>query len=312
MKASDLLLSSEVSPKGEFMLPLMAYAAGDAFGVSYEFRKEKVEVDTKVIGQRNDWPLGGVSDDTLLSLITISTAEIGDPDGSSVRFLEQLRAEIPNLRGLGPTTRAALGMKVSSDEAGVVGNTNGGMMRTSLLGLAYDTEHHPARREMVAAVARATHRNDQAVACALIGSALYSNALASKLGQSSTAFEPLETVFDEVEAVTISHFTGPEAVKFLESWSVTDKGVSLDPWETLAAVVWVLEHSGSLLDTYRLSCELGGDTDTVAALSSGLFAASRGDLSEFFAIPWIDDVKWDEVTGLAAAAAKLERMRSLK
>lgn len=113
MKASDLLLSSEVSPKGEFMLPLMAYAAGDAFGVSYEFRKEKVEVDTKVIGQRNDWPLGGVSDDTLLSLITISTAEIGDPDGSSVRFLEQLRAEIPNLRGLGPTTRAALGMKVS-------------------------------------------------------------------------------------------------------------------------------------------------------------------------------------------------------
>ena len=62
---------------------VLAYAAGDAFGVAYEFLPEPVPVDVTSIGARADWPYGGVSDDTLLSLLTIATATVDDPEGSA-------------------------------------------------------------------------------------------------------------------------------------------------------------------------------------------------------------------------------------
>ena len=51
---------------------LLAFAGGDAIGVEYEIH-DAPPVQIERMGTRDDWPWGGVSDDTLLSLITIET-----------------------------------------------------------------------------------------------------------------------------------------------------------------------------------------------------------------------------------------------
>lgn len=77
---------------------LLAFAAGDAIGVEYEIQEVKKPVQINRMGTRDDWPFGGVSDDTLLSLITIQTFAETTIDHAKVRFLENLKAAVPNLR----------------------------------------------------------------------------------------------------------------------------------------------------------------------------------------------------------------------
>jgi len=64
----------------------------------------------------------------------------------------------------------------------------------------------------------------------------------------------------------------------------------LDPLETLSAVYWTVTHAESALDSYRIACELGGDTDTVAALATGLVAARDPIECGLLKISWLDEV----------------------
>ena len=111
--------------------PLLAYAAGDAFGVYYEFLQETPQEIPQVLLPKDGWPFGGVSDDTLLSILTIKSLTKKTPAEAAEFFLEQLREAVPRLRGLGPTTRTALGLEVKEGERGVIGETNGAIMRTA-------------------------------------------------------------------------------------------------------------------------------------------------------------------------------------
>jgi ADP-ribosylglycohydrolase len=63
----------------------------------------------------------------------------------------------------------------------------------------------------------------------------------------------------------------------------------------LQAVVWVVTRVNNCAEAFALACSLGGDTDTVAALSGALFAARFPTKAEFYSIPWIKDVAWAEV-----------------
>lgn len=303
MNATDLYLRANSELEQRTLLTLMAYAAGDAFGVAYEFLPEKVSVDVTVISPRKDWPLGGVSDDTLLSLLTIFAVHPDNPVLSGETFISALHVAAPSLRGLGPTTRAALGLELTAEDMALVGHTNGGMMRTSLLGLAYSPDHALERRQMVAALARATHVDPSAIACAVLCSALYSAALAgtqeSVVATVRAEARQLDFLPDDVRAMLLE----------IENWSAPDTGISLNPVETLAAVLWVASRASDCADAYRLSCEMGGDTDTVAALAGGLIAARTFTASDLLAIGWIDEVVWSEIDEVSAAATALSRMR---
>jgi len=59
--------------------------------------------------------------------------------------------------------------------------------------------------------------------------------------------------------------------------------------------VWVVKRASNCADAFSLACSLGGDTDTVAALAGALFAARWPEKSDFYSIPWLSDVKWDEI-----------------
>jgi ADP-ribosyl-[dinitrogen reductase] hydrolase len=251
--------------------PLFAYAAGDAFGVYYEFLEQTPKEIPQVLLPKDGWPFGGVSDDTLLSILTIKSLSKKTPTEAAEFFLEQLRQAVPRLRGLGPTTRTALGLEVKDGERGVIGETNGAIMRTALCGL-YIQEN---RDEWVKTLVEVTHNSPKAVECAQIAAGL---------------------------------FAGEDFPDYSD-WSPPTSGISLDPLETLQAVVWVVKRASNCADAYSLACSLGGDTDTVAALAGALFAARWPEKSDFYSISWLDDVKWDEIDkDLRECAEMLEHL----
>ncbi|MBU6314577.1 MAG: ADP-ribosylglycohydrolase family protein [Actinomycetales bacterium] len=238
-------------------VPLLAYAAGDAFGVHYEFLVETPKEIPQVLLRKEGWPFGGVSDDTLLSMLTIKSLNQKTPTDAATFFLEILRGAMPRLRGLGPTTRTALGLEVKVGERGVIGETNGAIMRTALCGL-YIKDN---RNEWIKALVEVTHYSPKAIECAQIAAGL---------------------------------FAGEDFPDYSE-WTPPIGGISLDPLETLQAVVWVVNRAENCAEAFALACSLGGDTDTVAALAGALFAARWPEKSDFYSIPWINDVRWSEI-----------------
>ena len=261
---------------------LRAYAAGDAFGVYYEFRE--VDSVSPELRQLEGWPYGGVSDDSLLSLMTLATLDEPTADKAASKFLSELKIAAPHLRGLGPTTRHALGMDVKESEIHLIGKSNGAMMRTALCGLAFNEDQVQERNAYVEALARATHSSDDAIACALLAAELFSSPHA------------------EIDAVIATKY--PEH----KSWNPPSSGISLDPVETLFAFTRVAERNSRVIDAYMDACSLGGDTDTVSALAGALVALRNPD-SGFEEIPWLGDIDWNEISSLDEIAAQIEERR---
>jgi ADP-ribosylglycohydrolase len=252
-------------------VPLLAYAAGDAFGVYYEFLDETPKEIPQVLLSKDGWPFGGVSDDTLLSILTIKSLSQRTPTDAAALFLEELRASIPRLRGLGPTTRTALGLEVKVGERGVIGETNGAIMRTALCGLYIKNN----RNEWIKALVEVTHNSPKAIECAQIAAGL---------------------------------FAGEDFPDYSD-WTPPIGGISLNPLETLQAVVWVVKRANNCAEAFALACSLGGDTDTVAALAGALFAARWPERSDFYSIPWLNDVQWSEIeSDLRECTEILERV----
>ena len=273
---------------------LFAYASGDAFGVQYEF-KDGYTVESHLT-EIADWPLGGVSDDTLLTLLSIQSLAASSPASAGQRFIELLKENLPVLRGLGPTTRDAVGLPVKESEKHFIGNSNGAMMRTALLGMAFKSSNDLNRRQWITEVARATHSHERAVATSLIASKLF------------TAL--LEDPSADVLAVADAE---AEAISYGDYFSIDfdpDLQISLDPLHTLKAVIGIAHSSKTVEEAYLAACRQGGDTDTVSALSGALvvlrFPATHG----FYSIPWVNQVLWSEISTAAQSLEIIYRKRN--
>lgn len=302
------LLRTESNLATKISLAVLAYAAGDAFGVQFEFGPKLTDQDEKALHQllpKDGWPFGAVSDDTLLSILTIQSLTSPDPESGKNDFLKRLRDELPVLRGLGPTTRSALGLPVKEVELPQVGFSNGGMMRTALAGLAFGTSESPTRRRWIQALTSATHSRPRAVECAQILAAGFAAALDSDDSRAVLKAMVLEVGNNE----EISNET-KVALSHWESWIPPEIGVSNDSLETLMAVMFVMARATKTQEAYSLACKLGGDTDTVAALSGSLFAATHTDIDSFFSIEWINDVDWVGTSGLSEAIEVLMDKRT--
>ena len=239
---------------------ILAFAAGDAFGAYYEFSGKHLEIPNKLRSKEN-WPAGGVSDDTALSLLTIQSMESENP---GLTYLNLLKENIEKLRGLGPTTRRALGLEVRADERGELGNTNGALMRSALCGLANFSD------EQIVSAIQVTHDGKDAVKFAL------------KL---------------------VEIFRGAELPKI----PMPTEEVNLDPENTFNAVCAVVSSATSVSDAYIKACSLGGDSDTVAALSGALFL-SRAEDATFLEIDWLSQINWAEISeGIDKAVHILRR-----
>lgn len=247
-----------------FVSCFVAYAAGDAFGAFYEFSEISKNIPN-ILMKKEDWPIGGTSDDTSLTILTLLSLEKSEPSIVSENFLKLLRSESERLRGLGPTTRAALGLPVKEFEQDSVGITNGAMMRTALLGLIYSDREERVR--IVRALAESTH---------------------------------IEFAIEK--AIELSDLFASEGKLLMKSeWQPSSRGVSNEARETFEAVLYVAEKSQSIIEAMRISCALGGDTDTVAALSAALVASRANQPEVVFEIPWLAEVDWSGIPAMREA-----------
>jgi ADP-ribosyl-[dinitrogen reductase] hydrolase len=262
---------------------VIAYAAGDAFGAAHEFVAERPAKIKSILLGKPDWPFGGVSDDTTLSLLTIESLDQDNPETAAKKYLQSLKDARESLRGLGPTTRFALGMSVKPEELHYIGVSNGGMMRTALIGTLFTPTQKAMREAWVRASVQTTHSQPMAIDVALSLSAAFSSA--------------------------VTHGSSYEVPHPPQDWSPPEAGISLNPLETYRAVTFVVSRSADVESAYLLACELGGDTDTVAALSAALVAASLRQDSGLYQIPWLMDVNWSEIPQMKGAIELLINRR---
>ncbi|HEX6527873.1 MAG TPA: ADP-ribosylglycohydrolase family protein [Streptosporangiaceae bacterium] len=91
---------------------LTAYACGDALGVPWESRPGASAQPTpgqiEQMPAREGWPRGATSDDTALTLLVARHLADQDGDGDPAAFMADLAKEEPAIKGLGPTTTAAI------------------------------------------------------------------------------------------------------------------------------------------------------------------------------------------------------------
>lgn len=295
----------DIDPSGDdfaIATAVLAYATGDAFGVSYEFEPLVSAPIPKVMLGKTNWPAGGVSDDSLLSLMTIACLSAATPEAAGAEFVTRLRAAAPTLRGLGPTTRHALGIFVEEREVGIIGVTNGGMMRTALVSLAFPGKQSDTRQAWVRALCAATHFETQALVAALLMAEIYANALELPAWDIDVA---LEIARQNVLGIP------PEISEQLDGALVFESaptGVSLNPIETLLAVMSIVRRSPTVWHAYENAICAGGDTDTLAALASSLVALRNPN--SFYELPFINDVNWAEIPETAERITTLLTKRA--
>jgi ADP-ribosylglycohydrolase len=98
-----------------------------------------------------------------------------------------------------------------------------------------------------------------------------------------------------------------------ETWEPPASGISLDPYETVAAALWCAARATSLRSGLVNAVQLGGDTDTVAALVGGLVGGRLTSEQVRAELPWHQLVVLPEPDGaIAETAAALATTRAIQ
>jgi ADP-ribosylglycohydrolase/tetratricopeptide (TPR) repeat protein len=162
---------------------LTAYACGDALGVPWEnVPVADVGAAASQIEQlpgREGWPRGATSDDTALTLLVAHHLADRDGDGDPAAFLADLAEQEPAIRGLGPTTTAAIERFRRGDAAAASPGraTNGAAMRALPIGWVLPHDQAERRRQVTITMSRATHADPAALVAACVIAACASWAL---------------------------------------------------------------------------------------------------------------------------------------
>ena len=143
-------------------------------------------------------------------------------------------------------------------------------MRALPVGWVLPHDQPERRRQIAIAMSRATHAEPAALVAACVMAACASWALE---GASSSML--LEAATEEARQAAQVVDTEARLAEMLTqvsagTWEPPAGGISLDPYETVAAVLWCATRATSLRDGLVNAVQLGGDTDTVAALVGGL------------------------------------------
>ena len=153
---------------------LTAYAYGDALGVPWE-NAPASSVDAAAdqieeLPAREGWPRCATSDDTALTLLVAHHLADRDGDGDPAAFLAELAGQAPAIRGLGPTTTAAIErFRCGGETVASPGRaTNGAAMRALPIGWVLPHDQAERRRQVTIAMSRATHAHPAALVAACV------------------------------------------------------------------------------------------------------------------------------------------------
>jgi ADP-ribosyl-[dinitrogen reductase] hydrolase len=289
---------------------ILAYAAGDALGVPWE-GKPPDEVRWEALEElpaRGDWPRGSTSDDTdQLLLVARYLAEArGQVDERG--FLTRLAKALPRMRGVGPTTRAAVGRFVETGEPRASeGSSIGAAMRALPFGWATPVAATAQRRELTVRLSRATHGAPVAVMSACVVAEMAAWAIEQ---------HPIDAVvaagLREADHLAEQYALDSAAVRPLREaahgdWVLPKRNISLDAVATMAIVLHILRQATGLASAMKQAVALGGDTDTAAAIVGGILGSQAGNIEG--EIPWLSSVVLPESEMVEATAAGLCALR---
>jgi ADP-ribosylglycohydrolase len=288
---------------------LLAYAAGDAFGLPWEGKMPgEIRLDRlDDVPTPEGWSQGSTTDDTALTLLVAEHLAIARGKGDPLRFLEQLAARSGAIKGLGPSTKRAIATFMATGEPDNSGSdTNGGAMRALPIGWALPLSSVGSRRDWTLALTRMTHTGHNALTAACVMSACASWALEgaspSELGEIAAG-----------EAIAVGPDTAvAEALAMLrqDSWTPPSAGISLSPAETVTAALLCCQVTeGDLQTAFRMGVSLGGDTDTVCALIGGLLGCQLTPSEVQDQLTWLNKVKQPPSAELERLAKALADIR---
>jgi ADP-ribosylglycohydrolase len=291
---------------------LVAYACGDALGLPWEGMQPDRIDPSKILSMPTigAWPKGGTSDDTALTLLVaehlVTSGGAGGPG-----FLELLAARAPAIRGLGPSTTEAIEhFRTTGRPPAEGGHTNGALMRSLPIGWAMPLDRVEERRASTIELSRMTHPSPDACCAACVGAACAAWAIE---GASSALL--LDVAREEAAAVAEACGADERIGSMLSAvaagqWTPSSSGITLDPGDTLASVLWCIRQEPSLPVALVSAVRIGGDTDTIAALVGGLLGCRLPPEQVLSQLPWAADVQMPDGSVVEKLAGGLVDLRS--
>jgi len=265
---------------------LVGSAVGDALGAPFEFGppgrfsarfpQPARGVHTEMCGGGSPgWAPGEFTDDTQMALlVATSLVELGGLDEADLfdRFRTWAAADPPDI---GNQTRAVLGSGLPWDTAAAEhfarsGHAagNGSLMRTTPAAIRFARDGREATMDAARRISGLTHGDPSAGE----GCAVFHELVRVALDGG----DPLAAIPAALESVAGEH-RERWATVLAPGWTperATESNGAV--WPTLGQAVWALRNGRDFAEVLRLVIDLGGDTDTVAAVAGGLAGAVYG------------------------------------
>lgn len=288
---------------------LLGLAYGDSFGMPAELtpretlKKRFGHIQELLPGHPDNlvspgFVRGEITDDTILSLILCEQL-IEEGDVQPKEYLSRISrwAEDHPQKSqsvLGPSTKRALEQfrnGVPIKEIGLSGETNGAAMRIAPVGIFWDVREMDSFLNAVVRACLATHNTAIAIsgACAIAAAVSYGVYVGNNIGEMldwvriaacrgrqfgrNLGYPHIEKRLDLVLS-TLSPIQNPEARAELlyETFGTSVQTVEAVP----AALAAVALYQGQITESVAFTANLGGDTDTISAMTGAICGALNG------------------------------------
>ncbi|GAA3083620.1 ADP-ribosylglycohydrolase family protein [Streptomyces rectiviolaceus] len=261
---------------------LVGSAVGDALGAPFEFglagdfsaRFPEPGQGGEMCGG-GGWDAGEATDDTQMavhvadSLLAYAGLDLPDIFGRFQRWAAAepkdigLQTEDVLTNGMPWDLAAQIHFQVNTRAAG-----NGSLMRATTAALYFAREGQAATMDAARRIAALTH-GDRA---AWEGTAIFHELLRLTL----EGADPLDHIAETLALVHPDH-RDRYALALTPYWHPDDATeFNGAVWPCLGSAVWALRATASYEDAVRAAVDLGGDTDTVAAVTGALAGARHG------------------------------------
>ncbi|MGM0216733.1 ADP-ribosylglycohydrolase family protein [Enterococcus sp. AZ109] len=282
---------------------LIGGALGDAMGMPTELWTQKMIFEKFPDGIKKfepamnkgavlrDMAAGQVTDDTINTKFIIDMLVKHQGVIEVETYIEQLRvwckdSELADLVS-GPSTRKALALieeGVPLDQTGRFGTTNGAAMKIAPIGMVANYQNLPDLVEKVHQICLPTHNTSVAIAGASSVAAAISYVAAGGgdfdemmevvknavvLGMTKGYEVATASLIRRIEAVLDLIKTSEQTVTLSELYELWGTGV--ETIETIPCVFAIVKLAkGDPIKAAQLAASLGGDTDTIGAIATGI------------------------------------------